>query len=292
MADPARPRLFWRIALVRLLVFFFVLALIYGGGQLGVLYAARHLVPAAMAQPVALAGSIIVALVAAGAYVLLVAWLERRRAVELNPARGTPLLIGGVMLGSAVFVTVYAVLWGAGAAHWGRVAGFASVMSFAGMAIAAGVGEELLFRGGVFRILEDSFGTAVALLLSGAMFGAIHLPNPHATLFNAAAIALEAGVLLGAAYAATRNLWLPIGIHIGWNFTEGGVFGAAVSGNAAGRGILDIPLSGPPLLTGGEFGPEASAVAIAACSLLALYFIVRTFRRRRWVPISFHMVLD
>jgi membrane protease YdiL (CAAX protease family) len=292
MAEAGRPRLFARIALVRLVVFFIVLALVYGGGHALLSYIAHHLVPAQFVNLTAVAGAIVVSLIGIAAYLLLVRAFERRWPKELAPLRGTPLLLGGLAAGLAVFVALYAVFWGLGLAHSMRFAGFAGVASFAGMAIGSGIGEELLFRGGVFRILEDSFGTTVALVLSGALFGALHLTNPHASLFSAAAIALEAGVLLGAAYAATRSLWLPIGIHIGWNFTEGGVFGAAVSGNGAGRGMLDVPLSGPPLLTGGEFGPEASVIAIAVCSLLGLYFVVLTIRRHRWVPLSFHMVLD
>ena len=69
------------------------------------------------------------------------------------------------------------------------------------------------------------------------------------------AIMLEAGVLLGAAYAVTGRLWLPIGLHIGWNFTEGSLFGMSVSGNAIDTGLLHGTLTGPPLLTGGAFGP-------------------------------------
>jgi hypothetical protein len=89
--------------------------------------------------------------------------------------------------------------------------------------------------------------------------------NSGATTVSTVAIALEAGVLLGAAYAACGSLWLPIGLHFGWNFTEGGVFGVAVSGRKAGAGIVNMPLSGSALWTGGQFGPEASLVAVAVC---------------------------
>ena len=292
MGDQASRRLFSRIAFVRLIAFIFVLGIVYGGGEYALAYVAHHLVPKPFVGAVALGGTALTSLVAIGLYVLLVRWLERRRPRELALARGVPLLIGGFALAALMFTTVYAALWGLGDATWRGVAGYAGVESLAAMAIGSGVGEELLFRGGVFRILEDSLGTGLALILSGALFGALHLANPHATFYSAAAIALEAGVMLGAAYAATRNLWLPIGIHIGWNFTEGGVFGAAVSGNGAGRGIFDVPLSGPPLISGGEFGPEASIITVAVCSLVGLFFIVRTVRRGRWVPLSCHLMLD
>jgi uncharacterized protein len=291
MTDQKRSRVFARVALVRLLLFFFLLSFVYIGGQAVVGTLAHH-VSQHLASAVRLTGAAVVSLACIGLYVLLVRWLERRGAKELAPLRGVPLLIGGLVIAFVMFCAVYGILLGLGDASWNGFKGYADVMPFAAMALVSGIGEEVLFRGGVFRVLEDTCGTALALILSGALFGGLHLINPHATIFSSVAIALEAGVLLGAAYAATRNLWLPIGIHIGWNFTEGGVFGAAVSGGGAGKGILDVPLSGPPLLTGGEFGPEASIVTLVVCLLIGLYFVVRTIKRGRWVPLSFHMMLD
>jgi hypothetical protein len=93
----------------------------------------------------------------------------------------------------------------------------------------------------------------------------------------AIAIMVEAGVFLSAAYMLTRRLWLPIGIHAGWNFAQGGIFGVSVSGTGA-TGILQSTLTGPVWLSGGEFGAEASVVAIAICGTLgiALFFRVRS----------------
>jgi hypothetical protein len=86
---------------------------------------------------------------------------------------------------------------------------------------------------------------------------------------------LEAGVLLGAAYVVTGRLWLPIGLHIGWNFTKGSVYGMQISGNTADTGLLHGSLTGPRLLTGGAFGPEASIVAVVLCLLVAAYRLAR-----------------
>lgn len=68
----------------------------------------------------------------------------------------------------------------------------------------------------------------------------------------------DAAPFLAIAYTATRSLWLPIGLHFAWNFTESGVFGTAVSGADGEHGLLRTVLSGPEVLTGGTFGPEAS----------------------------------
>jgi uncharacterized protein len=291
MSDTPKKRIFTRIALVRLLAFFFLLTLVYAGGSILIMSGAK-LLPKEIKHLAELVSAVPLGLVMIGVYVLLVRWLERRKTPELALKRGLPLLLGGLVLAFLMFACVYAVLWLHGNAAWLGFTGAGGLAMMAAMALISGVGEELIFRGGVFRVLEDSFGTALALILSGALFGALHLVNPHATLFGGVAIALEAGVLLGAAYAATRNLWLPIGLHIGWNFTEGGVFGAAVSGSGANHGIFNMPLTGPELLTGGAFGPEASVVALVICTAVGLYFVQRTIRRGRWVPISFHMMLD
>ena len=93
--------------------------------------------------------------------------------------------------------------------------------------------EELLFRGILFRWLEEFGGSWLALLLTSALFGAAHLGNPNATAFSAFCIAVEAGVLLGAAYMLTRSLWLPMGLHAAWNFTQGEIFDVPVSGSTS-----------------------------------------------------------
>jgi hypothetical protein len=127
-------------------------------------------------------------------------------------------------------------------------------------------------------------GTWGALIFTSGLFGLAHKANPGATLASSVAIALEAGVLLGAAYAATQRLWLPIGLHIGWNFTEGPLFGMTLSGNKMSEGVLRGSLSGPGMLTGGAFGPEASIVAVLVCLVTAIFFLWRIVKLHRAEP--------
>lgn len=289
---PRRKSIVARIAVLRLVLFFLFLTIVYAGGSIGLMQIALR-IPRDAAPQFAIGGALLVSVLAISVYALLVGWLERRDIRELAFLRGLPLLVGGIVLGFAMFAGVYGVLYGLHMAVLLSVAGITvAVLPMLAMAVLSGICEELIFRGGVFRILEDMFGTSVALILSGTFFGGLHLINPHATWFSGLAVALEAGVLLGAAYAASRNLWLPIGIHIGWNFTEGGIFGAAVSGSTSGHGIVNMPLQGPPLLTGGAFGPEGSVIAVVICSVVGLIFIWRTIKRGRWVRASFIMLLD
>jgi hypothetical protein len=94
------------------------------------------------------------------------------------------------------------------------------------------------------------------------------------------------GLMLGAAFAFTGRLWLPIGIHTGWNFAEGSVFGTAVSGGNIGGSAIRAKLVGPELLAGGRFGPEASIVTVIVLLVATgiLLWLVAT-RRRAEPPI-------
>jgi len=149
-------------------------------------------------------------------------------------------------------------------------------------AIATGFIEEIALRGVIFRIIEEWLGAWISLLFSAALFGALHLGNDNATLIAALAIALEAGVLLAAVYMVTRRLWVVIGLHAGWNFTLGGIYGGAVSGFAQ-EGLLDATIVGPDLVTGGAFGVEAPVVTIAIGLILALYFLFRAGQKNRFI---------
>ena len=143
-----------------------------------------------------------------------------------------------------------------GVAHIGNFAPGQALLAAINMAVLSAIGEEIIFRGVVFRIFEEMFGTFIALMVSAGFFGLIHMGNHGATVTSGAAIALEAGLLLAVSYAVVRNLWLPIGLHFGWNFAESGIFGSVVSGNAF-KGLFNTTLTGPDMLTGGKFGPEA-----------------------------------
>ena len=220
-------------------------------------------------------------------YIGLVRLLERRRSLELAPRPGAVLALGGVVIGVALFGAVYAVLAVEGVARFEGLTGVFAAGPLA-MAILAGVGEELAFRGVVFRVVEESCGTLVALVVSAGFFGLVHMSAPGATAISTLAVALEAGVLLAAAYLATRNLWFPIGLHAGWNFTEGGVFGSAVSGYAT-HGLLNAPVSGPVAITGGGFGPEASPAAVGVCLFAAAILLATALARGQWRPFALRL---
>ncbi len=202
-------------------------------------------------------------------------------AVGMGP-RGAPLRFAqGYFLGAALLSAVTAGLWLAGSY---RVVGFgtgATARALAGAALSCvfiGVFDEVLARGLMFRLTEEAQGSWAALALSAFLFGFGHAYNPGATRLSSVAIALEAGVLLGAAYVATRSLWVPIGLHAAWNFFEGPVYGARVSGMSL-PSLLQADFPGPAWLTGGDFGPEAGVVAVGLGTALGIAFLILAARR-------------
>ncbi|MEU2339345.1 CPBP family intramembrane glutamic endopeptidase [Streptomyces sp. NPDC013172] len=232
--------------------------------------------------------SLVLGLLTAVAAVCVYRWVVRRtehRPVTEVARDGARAAVGrGALIGVAVFtgVIMNIALLGDYTVHgMGSVTGAVGLVGF--MAAAAAT-EELLFRGVLLRIVEERFGTWIALTSTGALFGTMHLFNKDATLWGALAIAIEAGGMLGAAYVATRSLWLPIGLHFGWNFAESGLFGTEVSGNGAQHGLLDATTSGARLVTGGEFGPEASVYSVLLGVLVTLAFLRLARRRSHLMP--------
>jgi hypothetical protein len=155
-------------------------------------------------------------------------------------------------------------------------------MSLIATAIMPGFTEELLFRGILMRWLEEFGGSWFGLVVSSLLFGFAHYFNPNSTVLACLWIAIEAGILLGGAYMLTRNLWLAIGLHAGWNFTQGEIFDVPVSGLDE-HGLVQASLSGPQLLSGGEFGLEASIIALVIATATGIWLIVLAARRGRLV---------
>lgn len=229
------------------------------------------------------AGALLLTAVVLSAYSAYVRFVEKRPVAELSTPHALRELGAGVLLGALLLSLTIAILAALGVyqvtGNNGWLAMLATVPGF----ILAAVLEEVVMRGVVFRILEQSLGSWLAVALSAVIFGALHLLNHGATLLNAGAVMLEAGVLLAAAYMLTRRLWLCMGIHFAWNFTQGGIFSAAVSGGTT-RGLLRAKLVGAEWLTGGAFGVEASAVAVVVCFSAAVLLLMAAKRKGNVLP--------
>ena len=199
-------------------------------------------------------------------------------------------LVAGIGIAVVIMGFIYLAEWRLG---WLSVAGFAwesqSASDVIGNSLAflmifalVGWNEEVMSRGYHLQTISSGLNLAWGLAISSAIFGALHLTNPHATLMSAAGIFL-AGLLLGYAYVRTGQLWCSIGLHIGWNFFEGVVLGFPVSGLATFR-LVETRISGPDLWTGGAFGPEAGLIVVPA--ILAGAALIHFYGRRTYQSAS------
>lgn len=135
--------------------------------------------------------------------------------------------------------------------------------------------EELVFRGYLVQNLIDGLGKVWAVIISCAIFGLVHSSNPGASWLSDSIIALIT-LLLVMAYLLSGRLWLPVGIHLGWNFTQGPIFGFGVSGMETPSLVEQTPIA-PNWISGGSFGPENSILIIplVLTSLPIIYFYTR-----------------
>jgi membrane protease YdiL (CAAX protease family) len=235
----------------------------------------RHLIISIFTAAAALAG-----------YIFLYRYYEKREITELKlSAFGRNAEIG-LATGASIQVLVIFVLFLSGGYMITSINPIAYVIPGLAIAISSAAFEEILFRGIIFRLLEEKTGSIIALFISALIFGALHLVNENSTIFSAVSVAVEAGILLAAAYIYARNLWLPIFLHFGWNFVESGIFGVANSGNEVTTSLFTSKLSGPEFLTGGGFGPENSIQAVVFGLIAALIFLSVAKRQNKFIKVS------
>ncbi|MBU2668016.1 CPBP family intramembrane metalloprotease [Actinoplanes bogorensis] len=234
----------------------------------------------------ALAAGLAASVVAMLVYYWSVRLTEKRTVTEASAGTAASGLFRGTLLGTVLFAAVIGNI----AVNGGyRVLGLSdepiAAVGLIGFMAAAAVTEELLYRGVLFRHIERLIGTWLALALSALVFGAVHLLNPNATLWGALCVAIAGGGMLTSAYIATRSLWLPIGLHFGWNYAQSAIFGTEVSGNGLKTGILDSELSGNTWISGGAFGPEASLSTLMAGIVVTAVFLWLARRRGNFLPL-------
>lgn len=199
-------------------------------------------------------------------------------------------LLIGIGMAIAAQTVIFVAQWQMG---WIEITGFGwnrpgtefwliSVsIAFVQMA-SVGFYEELVFRGYALRNLAEGFTTKAGGARKGAIwataftsvfFGVAHIANPNADFISTFNIVL-AGFMLAIPFLLTGRLAISIGIHFAWNFVMGSVYGFPVSGIEFRRSVINIRETGPDLITGGNFGPEAGVMGILAMLLiLGLIFL-------------------
>src|SRR5215218_1065161 len=227
------------------------------GGSVPAIYYASYLIV-----------SVLVAYLVYWAYVRMV---ERRPVTELSGPGALRELGIGVLIGAALVAATVGIMWLLG--YYRVTQANAWTVAFALLANdgAGAFVEEIILRGIVFRITEERLGTWLALAISALLFALLHLASPTATVTSAILAGLEGGILLSAAYALTRRLWLPIGIHFAWDFSQD----VLVSAN----GLVRPNLTGPSSLSGGDSGIEGSILALLLCLMIGAYLMLLARQR-------------
>jgi membrane protease YdiL (CAAX protease family) len=187
-------------------------------------------------------------------------------------------LLGGA--GAVCAALVPALLFGA--AHLHRIPGGRPTLGaavFLGVFLLVGSSaEEILFRGFAFQTLIAALGPGPSIAACALLFGLLHLGNPGANWLGIANTAAF-GAVFGYAFLRSRDLWLPIGLHFGWNFTLP-LFGEKVSGLTMNVTGYEMSWTAGSLWSGAAYGPEASLLATAAVVLLFLYVRQAPARRQ------------
>lgn len=220
------------------------------------------------------------------AYWAYVRYVEKRTMIELGNQGAVQEFGLGSLMGFGLFSFVIAILWLLG---FYRVNGINLVwLALIGALLGAfvsGFVQELIFRAVIYRITEEWLGTWWALGISAILFGLIHLTSAGATIFSALAVALQAGVLLAAAYALTHRLWMAFGIHMAWDFANDGVFGVGLAGQTGQslQGLFQASLKGPDLFTGGAFGVETSIISVIVLSIAGILLLRAAYQMRQFV---------
>jgi len=208
----------------------------------------------------------------------------------------------GLILGLSTMAGIFLIEWLTG---WITITGFGWerstsipyslwILSYLAAMIIIGFYEELIFRG--YQILNMTEGfyssrlnlkkaSLLAILVSSAIFGILHYWNPNASYISTVNIIL-AGFMLAIPYVVTGSLAVSVGIHISWNFAQGGIFGFPVSGTLFRGSILQIQQEGSNLMTGSRFGPEGGVLGVLGILFIIGFFLF--YAKRKYGTVEIH----
>jgi CAAX protease family protein len=189
--------------------------------------------------------------------------------LALGLALGALMILAVAALERALGLAYFS--WMASAQTTGRQVLMGGLYSFV-LFTVAGTAEELTFRGYPFQRLADSVGPVGAVAVFAALFGMAHLYNPSHTFLSTCNTMLV-GVTFAVAYLRTRSLWLPVGLHVSWNITQGYVLGFPVSGMLMPAALVRPEFRGAVWLTGGSYGPEGSSLATVMIVLGTVFLL-------------------
>jgi len=216
---------------------------------------------------------------------LLAHFVDRRRRSSLGFSSRLYDLLTGAIIGAAILCVPIGVLLLTGAARIEPHLGALSAQALAiGLVVCFFnvVTQEALVRSYIFQELWAKYGAWIATVVTTIIFVALHAaPISHGTQgLIAGANILLASVLLSVAYVRTAQLWLPIGIHLGWNGLQGPVLGINVTGNDLAFGHWSVfSFPGDPLWTGGDMGVEGGLAGLIG-PLIGIAIVMFAFKQQ------------
>ena len=224
------------------------------------------------------------AFIATLGYILIFRLYEKRQIHELSAklfvSNASIGFLSGVLLQSLFILFIYL----GGTFLVIRVNSPSVLVQPFAFALTAGFVAEIILIGVLFRLLEQQIGTAFSLIAFIMLFAILHVNVKGATPISVGATAMQAGLLLPAAYVFSRNLWLPIFLHFGWDFAEPGIFGGINPSSSLTQGLLTSKIAGNPLLTGGPTGPQDSLTSLVLCLFLGLMLLLLAKRKNNLKP--------
>jgi len=270
LLDDGRLRPIWRFFLSIVLIF---AALMLSGLVLKTVFTISKLHPDEFVA--GFFGSLVALVLLIAVFKLMTSIFERRPLGSIGLAfhsRWWRELGRGLVVGAGMLFFATAPEWGGGFAHFDFTphpllrAGSFTFLVFA----VAAVTEEAIFRGYPFQRLMESITPGGAIAATSVLFGLAHLANPHRTWISTLNTALV-GIPFAIAYLRTRSLWMPVGMHLIWNYLMGFFLGLPVSGFMVPGTVLTAHVRGPLWLTGGDYGPEGGLLPLGAILIATLY---------------------
>jgi len=231
----------------------------------------------------ALMVSVTEAFISTAGYIFLFRVYDKRPIYELSAStfvnNATVGFLAGITLQSLFILVIYLT----GTFLIVNINPVSTLISPLAFALTAGFVAEIIMIGIVFRLLEQQTGTLISLLVFIMLFAVLHINVKGATFISVGATAMQAGLLLPAAYIFSRNLWLPIFLHFGWDLAEPGIFGGINPSSSLTQGLLTSKIAGNSLFTGGETGPQDSLSSLLLCLLSGLIFLILAKRKNNLI---------
>lgn len=143
--------------------------------------------------------------------------------------------------------------------------------------LAAGIVEEVVFRGVIMGCLERRFNIWIAVIIPSILFGVVHIIGNELDFLSVIQL-LIAGSIVGILFSLvayeSNSIWNNAMIHAVWNMVIiGGIL--HIGSEADGNSILNFVLKNKSfLISGGDFGIEASVISILAYLIFIILAIV------------------